>query len=184
MALKPPIHGRDHCPGGADDIPCLGSTAALYDWDWSGNGNLVTTGTWTSVAGGSGGDTRFYTTSFVRGNWGTDFDSGQIVSGSGGVIGGIWVASGTVTFSGGVDSDDTLMLGVNFGSTRYPFSHIARDNTYFTVSGTVMEIADINTFPISLSVWHNHGSSITIAAARLHAYFVTLTGAGETTTRP
>lgn len=24
MALKPAIHGRDHCPGGADPIPCFG----------------------------------------------------------------------------------------------------------------------------------------------------------------
>lgn len=23
MGVKPPIHGRDHCPGGADPIPCL-----------------------------------------------------------------------------------------------------------------------------------------------------------------
>lgn len=32
MALKPAIHGRDHCPGGADPIPCLGSVClrALY----------------------------------------------------------------------------------------------------------------------------------------------------------
>ena len=25
MAYKPPMHGRDHCPGGADPIPCFGA---------------------------------------------------------------------------------------------------------------------------------------------------------------
>lgn len=42
MAVKPAIHGRDHCPGGADPIPCLrplipdlilsgGATTAAHD---------------------------------------------------------------------------------------------------------------------------------------------------------
>lgn len=30
MALKPGIHGRDHCPGGADPIPCLGSIVEVF----------------------------------------------------------------------------------------------------------------------------------------------------------
>jgi len=30
MAMKPPIHGRDHCPGGSDPIPCISS--ARPEW--------------------------------------------------------------------------------------------------------------------------------------------------------
>lgn len=30
MALKPAIHGRDHCPGGADPIPCLGGYPYIF----------------------------------------------------------------------------------------------------------------------------------------------------------
>ncbi len=33
MAVKPGIHGRDHCPGGADPIPCLSAVAALTGWE-------------------------------------------------------------------------------------------------------------------------------------------------------
>lgn len=37
MAYKPDKHGRDHCPGGEDPIPCLGSSAdRVIEYLWAG----------------------------------------------------------------------------------------------------------------------------------------------------
>ena len=62
MALKPPIHGRDHCPGGADPIPvdCLssgGTAAALLHepgFDSAGDEN-VAADTWELITDGANG---------------------------------------------------------------------------------------------------------------------------------
>lgn len=35
MSVKPTIHGRDHCPGGSDPIPCLDTPTALGDVPWA-----------------------------------------------------------------------------------------------------------------------------------------------------
>ena len=46
MVYKPPMHGRDHCPGGSDPIPCL------TDRPWARlglGGATATNNTWTNV---------------------------------------------------------------------------------------------------------------------------------------
>lgn len=152
-------------------------SAYLDDWDYEGSGNLVPTSTWTAVAGGTGADLRYFTEVFKMGSdWGHDFDIGEINRADG----ALYVVTGTVTFGGAVDSDDTLMLGINFGSSeRHVFDHVSRDNTYFRVTGTAEWASNLSTFPASLSVWHNHGSDITIASARMHVRRFELLAGGE-----
>lgn len=52
MALKPALHGRDHCPHGADPIPCL-SPAVFKAWQSidfdSGNGQSISNATSTAL---------------------------------------------------------------------------------------------------------------------------------------
>jgi len=49
---KPPIHGRDHCPGGADPIPCLSSggvTPAEAWLRWNQSTVDISPGDWTGI---------------------------------------------------------------------------------------------------------------------------------------
>lgn len=45
MALKPAIHGRDHCPGGADPIPCLPLPKVFRAVQWNEETNTSSLGT-------------------------------------------------------------------------------------------------------------------------------------------
>jgi hypothetical protein len=49
--LKPAMHGRDHCPGGSDPIPCLQAGITLSQYDYADTGdNLVADDSWEDVA--------------------------------------------------------------------------------------------------------------------------------------
>lgn len=151
--------------GGTDPIkwPPL---AYLDDWDFEGDGALIPTDTWADVANASSPpDIRYFTEVFkADASWGHIFDAGQLSR----LDAAVYEAHGMVTFGGDVDDDDNLKLGINFGAAiRHVFDVTARDNSIFRVTGSAVHFGNLSTFPASLSVWHDHGSDITLTSARL-----------------
>ncbi len=152
------------------------SCAYFDEYGYEGDGSLITTNTWTEVAGGTDPDIRYFTEFFRSGDeWGHDFDSGLITNNTP----AIYLATGTVTFGGPISVTTTLELGIQWGAgDRHPFALVQSDNVHFRVTGTAQWAGDIVN-GVHLLVWHNEGSDIELDTARLHVERFCLLADGE-----
>lgn len=185
-ALYPALHGRQHCPGGEDPIPCLGGEAAiLYSWNYDTD-NTVAQSTWTPVADFAGGG-GFFEEAFSKGtNWTWDYDDGLITSG----IAALYEVEGWVQFNESATNGEQRIVGVNFGSSdRY-----INEYTFKTTSSIEggyklfvrthrLALSGLGTGPW-LEVWHDSGSTRSIRDAQFLVRRLEVITFGELSSRP
>jgi hypothetical protein len=109
--VKPAKHGRDHCPGGEDPIPCLGTIALLSGWEAIGTGEIAA-GIWTNVTADG-----FYNDGYtVSGNGiSIDLDTGSI----GARADVLYLLSGYIKVAGTFAQGEILSVAVTQGSAKY-----------------------------------------------------------------
>ena len=115
---KPDMHGRTHCPGGSDPIPCLTGEANDYAWmRWAGSA-AVTVNTLSSVSTLGGGldyEAGFVSDTAVS-SISLDLNTG-IIQFTGNINNGFWCASGWALFNGGATAGSTLGVALDFGAS-------------------------------------------------------------------
>lgn len=166
-----PIHGLDHCPGGPDPIPCLGTAVVIMQvWNYDTD-NTVPDQTWTPVANFAFGG-GFYEETFIspanQSDISWDYKTGQLT------LSTPWVYDvfGWVQFW-----DDAVVNEVRAVAIRQPGGSL-RYVQEFTNPTTTEPVAlhrlpifipRIGAFTCRLECWHNHGSAIAIRAATFGA---------------
>lgn len=181
-AVKPALHGRDHCPGGTDPIPCL--TPPYCYMDWNGP-EAVTVNTLTELS-----TLLDYEEAFTL----TVDSAGFSADRSIGVIQwsnpGEYYITGWAQFDGSATAGSTLGVALTLGnagvfSTFRIGNHIVADNineTFRIPVSTPVFSFNPGVFghdSVQMSVYHSDAGGQDINSARLHV--VRLSGSVEGT---
>jgi hypothetical protein len=170
--VQPAMHGRDHCEGGSDPIPCLRREFVhLFTWNYDTD-NTVPDQTWLGVAN-FGLGRGYFEESYSVGVWGIDYDSGTISTGQAAE----YLVTGWVQFNEDAAAGEQRMVAVCRGSTtnryinEYTFQTESVGEAQAKLGAPATPfILGTGNLDVFLAVWHNAGGDLTINDAELSVY--------------
>lgn len=175
--LYPALHGRQHCPGGEDPIPCLGGEVVhLSSWNFDDH-NTIPDVTWTPVTNAT--NQSYYENAFFKGDWIYDFDSGMVTL----LPAATYHIQAWVQWGDDANDEETRALAINFGSSdrqialyRFESVGVMGSMSQLKLTLSAFRSTTLGTTQCWLEVWHNHGSALALLDAeilvRRHEYFV------------
>jgi hypothetical protein len=173
--VQPALHGRDHCLGGSDPIPCLGGQRVhLFSWNYDTD-NTVPDQTWTPVANFASGGGLYeevaHSDPLKAMAW--DYDTGTIAL----TPPYFYEIGGWMQFNEDTQIDNELrVVAINFGSSLRYIVHYRFDIADGSLSAAHLPAPRVRAL-ISfggaqypwMEVWQNSGGDLTIRAAEYYA---------------